>query len=79
LRCKPVWIEAIGRPRQIVVHAVETETEQMLDLLCCAPSVPAGGLLAPVTDGSRGMVTRLPFSSTAPVLRSLHIGELAIG
>jgi hypothetical protein len=38
-----------------------------------------GGLCAPVTDGRRGMVTTLPSGSTAPVFRSLRIGELAIG
>jgi hypothetical protein len=42
LRGKPVRIEIVGRPRQIVVHAVETEAEEMLSLLCGAPPVPAG-------------------------------------
>ena len=42
LRGKPVWIEAISRPRQVVVHAVEAKAEQMLDLLRGTPSVPAG-------------------------------------
>jgi hypothetical protein len=37
-----------------------------------------GGLCAPVTDTRRGMVTTLPSVSTAPVLRSLRIGELAM-
>jgi hypothetical protein len=23
LRCKPVWIEAVGRPGEVIVHAVE--------------------------------------------------------
>jgi hypothetical protein len=32
-----------------------------------------------VTDGRRGMVTTLPSGSTAPVFRSLRIGELGIG
>jgi len=45
LRCKPVWIEAIGRPGKVVVHAVEAEAEEMLNLLCWAPPVPAGRLV----------------------------------
>ena len=45
LRCKPVWIEIVGRPGKIVVHAVETHTKQMLDLICCTPPVPAGWLV----------------------------------
>jgi hypothetical protein len=45
LRGKPVWIGAIGRPRQVVVHAVEAKAEEMLDLLRRTPSVPAGRLM----------------------------------
>jgi hypothetical protein len=45
LRCKPVWIEAIGGPRKIVAHAVETHAKQMLDRLCCAPPGPARRLV----------------------------------
>jgi hypothetical protein len=78
LRCKPVWIEAIGRPGKVVVHAVEAHAEQMLDLLPALHRFQPGGLCAPVTDGRRGMVTTLPSGSTAPVFRSLRIGELAM-
>jgi hypothetical protein len=41
LRCKPVRVEAIGRPRRVVVHAVEAHAEQMLGPLGGAPPVPA--------------------------------------
>src|SRR6267378_2188716 len=47
LRCKSAWIEAIGRPGKIVVHAVEAHAEQMLDPLGVTPSVPAGRLVGP--------------------------------
>jgi hypothetical protein len=42
---KPVWIEAIGRPRKVIVHAIEAKAEEMLNLLRRAPSVPAGRLV----------------------------------
>jgi hypothetical protein len=45
LRGKPVWIEAIGRPREVVVHTVEAKAEEMLSLLGGTPSVPAGRLM----------------------------------
>jgi hypothetical protein len=45
LRCKPVRIEAIGRPRKVVVHAVEAKTKEMLSLLGGAPPVPAAWLV----------------------------------
>ena len=45
LCCKPVWIEVVGGPGKVVVHAVEAEAEEMLNLLCWAPSVPAGRLV----------------------------------
>ena len=44
LRCKPVWIEIVGRPGKVFVHAVEAEPEEMLSLLRRAPRVPAGRL-----------------------------------
>src|SRR5215469_16207299 len=45
LCCKPVRIEFVGGPRQIVVHAVEAHVEQMLSLLCRTPTVPARRLI----------------------------------
>jgi hypothetical protein len=51
----------------------------MLNLLRALQRFQPGGLLEPATDGKRGMVTTLPSRSTAPVFRSLRIGELAIG
>jgi hypothetical protein len=45
LRCKPTWIEAIGQPRKVVVHAVEADAEQVLNLLRVTPSDPAGRLV----------------------------------
>src|SRR6516162_9875648 len=46
LRCMPVGIEVVGRPRKILVHAVEAEAEQMLSPLRRAPPTPAGRLVA---------------------------------
>jgi hypothetical protein len=46
LRGKPVRIEAIGRPGNVVVHAVDAEAEKMFNLLCGTPPVPAGRLVA---------------------------------
>jgi hypothetical protein len=34
---KPVWIEVVGRPRKVFVHAVEAEVEKMLSFLCRTP------------------------------------------
>jgi hypothetical protein len=45
LRCKPVQIEVVGGPRQIVVHAIEAHAQQMLSPLCGTPPVPAGRLV----------------------------------
>ena len=42
---KPVWIEAIGWPREVIVHAVERHAEKMLDLLRRTLSVPAARLV----------------------------------
>jgi hypothetical protein len=41
LRCKPVRVEAVGRPRKIVLHAVEAEAKEMLNRRC---SFPGSGL-----------------------------------
>jgi hypothetical protein len=49
LRGKPVRIEAIGRPGK-VVHAVETEAKEMLNLLGGTPTVPAAWLIG-ASDG----------------------------
>jgi hypothetical protein len=38
LRSEAVWIEAIGRPGQVLAHAVEAEAEKMLDLRGSAPA-----------------------------------------
>jgi hypothetical protein len=40
-RCKPVWMETVGRLGEVIVHAVERHAEKMLDLLCRTPSVTA--------------------------------------
>src|SRR5215469_18158963 len=45
LSCKPVRIEVIGGPRRVVTHAFEAEAEEMLNLVCRTPSVPAGRLV----------------------------------
>jgi hypothetical protein len=37
----PVRVEAVGRPRKIVVHAVEAEAKEMLNRRC---SFPGSGL-----------------------------------
>ena len=43
LRCQPVRIEAVGRPRKIIVHAVEAEAQKVLDLFRFAPIRPSRG------------------------------------
>jgi hypothetical protein len=60
------------------MHAVEAEAEQMFDLLRCTPSVPAGWLVSPGDGGQARNGYMLPSWSTAPVFRSLRMGELAM-
>jgi hypothetical protein len=52
LRCKPVGVEIIGGPGEIVAHAVETETQEMLDLFRGTPPVPAGWFVD-TSDGQK--------------------------
>ena len=50
----------------------------MLSLAAALRRFHPGGLLATATDGSRGVVTRLPSWSMALVFCSLRIGEIAM-
>jgi hypothetical protein len=43
---KPVWIKLVGRPRKVLVNAVEAEPEKVLGLFCRALPIPAGRLVA---------------------------------
>ena len=77
LRCEPVWIEGIGRPGKVVVHAVEAHAEQMLDPLRCTPSVPAGRLVC-TRDGRQardGLASRLGASAYRRSGRAMNCKE----
>ena len=68
LRCQPVWIEAVGGPGKVVVHAVKAEPEEMLSLLCGTPPVPAGRLVRAgdgwqARDGYNVAVQRPPMTT----------------
>jgi hypothetical protein len=45
LSCETVWVKIVGRPGEVVVHAVEAEPEEMLGLLRRTPPIPAGRLV----------------------------------
>ena len=72
LRGKPVGIEAIGRPRKVVVYAVEAEAKEMLKLFRCAPPIPAGWL---VGSGDGGQARYC--NDVAVLVNSTGLSQLA--